>query len=87
VADKNVKIEPTKKLAQPAVRTVQKEKRRGKLARWWHETLGELHKVAWPTPRDAWRLTKIVLVVMAGMGILLGFLDFIFSHLVTLLLT
>ena len=32
--------------------------------RWWRETLGELRKVTWPTPLEAWQLTKVVIVVM-----------------------
>jgi preprotein translocase subunit SecE len=56
------------------------------LARWWRETIGELRKVTWPTPIEAWRLTKIVLVVMVLMSALLGILDFIFSKIVTAVL-
>ena len=56
------------------------------LTRWWRETMGELRKVSWPTPMEAWRLTKIVLVVMAAMSALLGILDFIFSKIVTAVL-
>lgn len=49
---------------------------------WWRETIGELHKVSWPTPKEAWRLTRIVLVVMFCMGLTLFLLDFGFSHLI-----
>jgi preprotein translocase subunit SecE len=52
------------------------------IARWWRETLGELRKVSWPTPQEAWRLTKIVIVVMLAMSALLGLLDFAFTHLI-----
>ncbi len=63
-----------------------KERKENSIQRWWRETLGEMRKVSWPTPPEAWRLTKIVLVVMAGMAALLGVLDFVFSRLITLLL-
>lgn len=63
-----------------------KERKENAIQRWWRETLGEMRKVSWPTPQDAWRLTKIVLMVMAGMSFVLGILDFVFSKLVTLLL-
>jgi preprotein translocase subunit SecE len=53
------------------------------VVRWWRETIGELRKVIWPTPPEAWRLTKIVLVVMAFMSALLGLLDFIFTRLIS----
>lgn len=61
-----------------------KVKKEGRIKRWWRETVGELRKVHWPTPREAWRLTKIVLIVMVAMGALLGTLDFLFTKLVAL---
>ena len=44
------------KTAKPT-KTVEKVKQPGRIARWWRETIGELRKVSWPTPHDAWRLT------------------------------
>lgn len=64
-----------------------KEKKPGKLANWWRETIGELKKVAWPTRREAWRLTGMVLIVMAATGAFLGVLDWAFSKLVQVLIT
>lgn len=55
------------------------------LAQWWRETMGELRKVNWPTKEDAWRLTKIVLIVMGIMAVTLGLLDYLFSYLIRLL--
>ncbi|MEA4909434.1 MAG: preprotein translocase subunit SecE [Chloroflexi bacterium] len=55
------------------------------IQKWWRETIGELRKVSWPTMPEARRLTIIVLVVMAVMGIFLGLLDYGFSTLITLL--
>lgn len=57
-------------------------KKDGRIKRWWKETIGELRKVNWPTPKQAWRLTKIVIVVIIIMGILLGGLDFAFTKLI-----
>ncbi|HBF40279.1 MAG TPA: preprotein translocase subunit SecE [Anaerolineaceae bacterium] len=68
-----------------AEKIVKVKKEKG-LARWWRETIGELHKVAWPTPREAWQLTKVVLLVMLAMGIVLGGLDFLFTRLIGLIL-
>ena len=51
-------------VADKIVRT----KKEGRIKRWWRETIGELHKVNWPTPKEAWRLTKIVIMVMACHG-------------------
>lgn len=55
------------------------------IQKWYRETIGELRKVAWPTPREAWRLTLIVIVTMFTTSITLGLLDWIFSKLVALL--
>jgi preprotein translocase subunit SecE len=57
------------------------------IVRWWRESLGELRKVTWPTPPEAWRLTKIVLVVIALMSSLLGVLDFAFTRLIAFILS
>jgi preprotein translocase subunit SecE len=57
------------------------------LVRWWRETMGELRKVTWPTPQEAWRLTKIVIVVMILMSAILGLLDFGFTRLIALILS
>lgn len=63
-----------------------KPRKEGRIKRWWRETVGELHKVTWPTPREAWRLTKIVIMVMVAMGALLGGLDYTFTKLIGLIL-
>jgi len=57
-------------------------KKESRIKRWWKETIGELRKVNWPTPKQAWRLTKIVVVVIIIMGALLGGLDFVFTRLI-----
>lgn len=67
--------------------TDRKEKKPNALKRWWRETIGEMRKVSWPTPQEALRLTRIVLIVMAAISAILGILDFIFSRLITLILT
>ena len=65
---------------------VDRTKKEGRIKRWWRETIGELHKVNWPTPKEAWRLTKIVIMVILVMGALLGGLDFAFTKLMGLVL-
>jgi len=93
VADKVAKTKQPE-LAKPAekTRTPEKDKAKEKvkqpnaISRWWKETLGELRKVSWPTPQEAWRLTRIVLIVMLIMSLALGLMDFIFSHLITTIL-
>lgn len=56
-----------------------------RIKRFWRETIGELRKVSWPTPKEAWDLTKIVLIVTVFMSMLLGLMDFVFSRLIGLL--
>lgn len=56
-----------------------------KLQRFWRETIGELRKVTWPTPPEAWKMTKLVLLVMVLMAAILGMLDFLFSRLISLI--
>jgi len=56
-----------------------------RIARFWRETVGELRKVTWPTPKEAWELTKIVLLVTVIMAVLLGLMDYGFSQLIGLL--
>ncbi|MCX6056484.1 MAG: preprotein translocase subunit SecE [Chloroflexi bacterium] len=63
----------------------EKVKKENRIKRWWRETIGELRKVHWPTPQEAWRLTKIVIVVIVVMGALLGGLDFLFTKLIKLI--
>jgi preprotein translocase subunit SecE len=63
----------------------EKPRQPNRVVRWYHETVGELRKVTWPTPQAAWRLTYIVIIVMLSTALVLGALDFIFSRLVGLL--
>lgn len=56
-----------------------------RIQRFWRETLGELRKVTWPTPQEAWKMTRIVMIVMAIMSLILGVLDMAFSRLVSFL--
>jgi preprotein translocase subunit SecE len=59
-----------------------KAKKENVIKKWWRETIGELKKVNWPTTHEAWRLTKIVIMVIVIMGALLGGLDFGFTKLI-----
>lgn len=56
-----------------------------KVQRFWRETIGELRKVTWPTSQEAWKMTRLVLVVMVLTAMLLGVLDLAFSRLIKLL--
>lgn len=58
-----------------------------RLQRFWRETVGELRKVTWPTPPEAWKMTRIVLAVMIAMSLVLGVLDFAFSRFITFIVS
>ena len=49
------------------------------VTRYLRETRAELRRVHWPSRREAWSLTKIVLGATISMAILLGLLDYLFS--------
>ena len=65
---------------------VKKAKKPNKIQRWWRETVGELRKVTWPTKEDAWKMTKVVVVVVILSSVFLGLVDFVFSRLIGLLI-
>lgn len=48
---------------------------------------GELRKVTWPTKDETQRLTTIVVAASVAVGAALGGIDFIFTELVTALLS
>ena len=64
-----------------------KSKKTNAITRWWRETLGELRKVTWPTPQEAWQLTKITILVMLVMSAILGILDFVFTRVIAWVLS
>jgi preprotein translocase subunit SecE len=55
-----------------------KKKKTSRITRFFKETSGELRKVSWPSRKEAWSLTKVVIVVMVVMAILLYGLDLVF---------
>jgi preprotein translocase subunit SecE len=83
--------EKSRQIQKPAPRSAdrdhEKPKQPNALGRWWRETIGELRKVSWPTVQETRRLTGIVLIVMFAMSAVLGLLDFLFSKLITLLIS
>jgi preprotein translocase subunit SecE len=85
VADKSTKAKGAKK--GRAKGKPKAKKSVNFFVRWWRETVGELRKVSWPTPQEAWQLTKVVVIVMAVMSALLGLLDFLFSRLIALVMS
>ena len=56
------------------------------VTRWWRETMGELRKVTWPTPKETVSLTRVVIIVMLVMSAILGLFDLGFTRLIAWLL-
>ncbi len=63
-----------------------KGKRGNPITRFLRETRSELRKVAWPSRQEATNLTIIVIAVTLTMAASLGFIDYIFSKLLGLLI-
>ena len=51
--------------------------------RFFRDTYAELRKVTWPSRQEAVRLTAMVLVISACVGVLLGVIDYLFTLLFT----
>jgi preprotein translocase subunit SecE len=66
------KVEKGKSITEP--------RRFNRIQLFFRETVGELRKVSWPTRKEAWNLTLVVLVVVFSMGTLLGILDYLFTR-------
>lgn len=62
------------------------DKKPNAIVKYYHETVGELRKVSWPTREEAINLTIIVVVVMIAMSIFLGLMDVIGQRLLTIAL-
>ena len=50
------------------------------------ESVAELRKVSWPSREETKRLTTMVVIISVAMGILLGFVDEVFSTVIDLLI-
>lgn len=69
-----------------AEKAKQVKKKENAIQRWFRETGGELRKVSWPTWPEALRLTRLVLVVMAIVGVLLSLVDYAAGEILKLIL-
>ena len=58
-----------------------------KVALFINESVDELKKIRWPSRKETIRLTGYVIGVSLGVGLFVMFFDYIFSQMVTLLLT
>jgi preprotein translocase subunit SecE len=60
-----------------------KDRKENPILRYLRETRAELRRVRWPTRKEAWMMTKVVLVVMFSMAIFLFAVDSFFSWLLS----
>ena len=81
------KVAPTKEKSREmkpspkkAGKKVVAQRQQNAVTRYFRETQGEVKKVVWPTPREAWNLTVIVGIVILGMAFTLGGFDAIFNQ-------
>jgi preprotein translocase subunit SecE len=45
----------------------------------FNEVIVELKKTTWPTPKEAWRLTMVVIGVIVAIAIYMGVIDAVLS--------
>ena len=62
-----------------------KRKQPNAVQRFIRETHGELRKVSWPTRRETQNLSTIVVIVLLGMSVFMGLLDYLLTKLVALI--
>ncbi|MFA6194420.1 MAG: preprotein translocase subunit SecE [Patescibacteria group bacterium] len=51
-----------------------------KLTTYFKESVAELKKVTWPTKRETYNYTLLVIGISLGVAIFLGLLDYIFAQ-------
>ena len=59
---------------------VKKEKKKGRVKEAWRGFKSETKKIVWPTWKQVLKNTFVVLVVVLVFVILIGILDYAFSH-------
>ena len=76
MADKEKKVaEVESKPKKPA-----KEKKKGKVKEAWRGFKSETKKIVWPTWKQVFKNTGIVLVIVIAFAIVIGALDYAFSE-------
>ncbi|MDA1279287.1 MAG: preprotein translocase subunit SecE [Chloroflexi bacterium] len=55
------------------------------IVRFFGEVFSELRKVTWPTREDATRLTVMVIILSAVIGVLLGLFDMLFARIIAVI--
>ena len=59
----------------------------GKIAKYFRDVVHELKRVTWPTRKELWKYTVIVLITIAIFAAILGAFDFLWVRLIEFLAT
>lgn len=51
-----------------------------KITSYFKESVAELRKVTWPTKKETYNYTLLVIAISLGVAIFLGILDYIFAQ-------
>ncbi len=57
-----------------------------KIKKYFQESLEEIKKVTWPTKKETYNYTLVVILVSIAVAIFLGGLDYLFSNLIKLII-
>ena len=77
MADKE-NVVKTEKVEKPE--KVKKEKKKGRVKEAWRGFKSETKKIVWPTWKQVAKNTLVVLIVVVIFVVLIGILDYAFSH-------
>ena len=77
MADKE-KVVATEKPDKPE--KVKKEKKKGRIKEAWRGFKSETKKIVWPTWKQVLKNTLVVLVIVLAFVVVIGILDYAFSH-------
>ena len=94
MSEENIeKVEQTEKTEQSSTKTPAtppgKKKVRGsnRLGRWFREMRSELKKIVWPTPKQTFNNTIVVLVTMAVSAVVIWGIDWVATQIFQAILT
>ena len=76
MAEKEKKVVETEAKSQKPA----KAKKKGRLKEAWRGFKSEVKKIVWPSWKQVWKNTLVVLVVVVICAIAIGLLDFAFSQ-------
>ena len=72
--------EKEKKVAEPVAKPQKPEKKKGRIKDAWRGFKSETKKIVWPTWKQVLKNTLVVLVIVVICAIMIGALDYTFSH-------